>query len=274
MGNSMKNSSGSIAGCVLLSLTWPGFAATLLGPATWGTPDQPWGTRRPVTAADRALIAKYRSGDKALTYSSDFKDETKFKSDWQTLSDDKAGLKACRRPANVQTSADGLRLRTLGAQNCTTQWSTGSVVSKFHQQHGFFEARMKIADIGGMNNAFWLTTPKYEIDVTEFRLPNYDHMNLCNWDSSVSNHCVGLQVQFAENLSEGFHDFGVLWTASEMIFEVDGEPVGAVMANDANSGEANIRFSTALADWAGKGSSDPVGHDMFVQSVHVYALHE
>jgi hypothetical protein len=51
---------------------------------------------------------------------------------------------------------------------------------------------LKVADIGGMNNAFWLTTPdKYEIDVTEFRLPNYDHMNLRNWDGAVKSHTVG-----------------------------------------------------------------------------------
>ncbi|WP_183572610.1 hypothetical protein HDF18_05125 [Mucilaginibacter sp. X5P1] len=34
-------------------------AVTLLGPPTWGNPNQPWGTRRPVTAADRALIARF-----------------------------------------------------------------------------------------------------------------------------------------------------------------------------------------------------------------------
>ena len=51
---------------------------------------------------------------------------------------------------------------------------------------------MKVADIGGMNNVFWLTTPdKYEIDLTEFRLPNYAHMNLRNWDGAVKSHTVG-----------------------------------------------------------------------------------
>ena len=32
--------------------------AAPMGPATWGNPNQPWGTRRPVTAADRTLIAR------------------------------------------------------------------------------------------------------------------------------------------------------------------------------------------------------------------------
>jgi beta-glucanase (GH16 family) len=258
----------------LIALSEPeaALAATPLAPATWGTPDQAWGSRRPVTPADRASIAEYRSGHKQVTYSTDFKSSAQFQKDWQSLSDDKAGLKACRRSENAQVTSEGLRLRTLVAHDCQTSWSTGTVISRFQQKYGFFEARMKIADIGGMNNAFWLTAPdQYEIDITEYRLPNYDHMNLCNWDKTVKDHTVGLQVQFAENLSQGFHDFGVLWTPNELIFEVDGDPVGAIVTHDAIGGAANLRFSTALADWAGKGAENPVGHDMVVQSVRVFA---
>ena len=49
-----------VVGGVLLSPTL--FAAIALGPATWGNPDRPWGTRRPVTSADRAVVAEYRAG--------------------------------------------------------------------------------------------------------------------------------------------------------------------------------------------------------------------
>jgi beta-glucanase (GH16 family) len=242
------------------------------GPATWGTPDQPWGTRRPVTSADRKLIATYRSGHKPLTFSTDFRDQAQFNSEWQPQSDEKAGMKSCRRPENVQLSGQGLRLRTLAARDCQTEWSTGAITSTFRQKYGFFEARLKIADIGGMNNAFWLTTTDdYEIDVTEVRYPNYDHMNLCNWDKSVKSHCVGLGVKFVDNLSDDFHDYGVLWTPNELIFEVDGDPVGVIMTSGVIGGTANIRFSSALGDSFGKIPADPVGHDMVVPSLRVYA---
>jgi beta-glucanase (GH16 family) len=250
-----------------------GFAATPLQPATWGTPDQPWGTRRAITPADRALIAAYRSGHKPLTFSTDFKNPAGFRTEWQPLSDDKAGLKSCRRPENVQVAADGLRLRTLAAHDCQTAWSTGSISSRFRQKYGFFEARMRIADTGGMNNAFWLTTPdKYEVDIAEVRFPSYLHMNLCNWADWVKSHTVGLGVNFADDFSRGFHDFGVLWTPKELIFEVDGDPVGVIMTGDVIGGAADIRLSTALGDWAGKVATNPAGHDMVVQSVRVFAL--
>jgi len=70
---------------------------------------------------------------------------------------------------------------------------------------------------------------------------------------------------------EGFHDYDVLWTPSEIIFEVDGDPVGVIMTRGVIVGAADIRFSSALGDWAGKASGNPIGHDMVVQSVRVFA---
>jgi Glycosyl hydrolases family 16 len=67
----------------------------------------------------------------------------------------------CRRPANVETSSAGLRLKTLAASpDCRSniKWSTGSIRGKAAYRYGFFEATMKIADIKGMNNAFWMNT--------------------------------------------------------------------------------------------------------------------
>jgi len=81
--------------------------ARALGPATWGTPDQPWGTRRSVAPEDRALIAGYRSGRRVPNFSTDFKDAARFRAEWQ--SDDKAGLKSCRRLENAQATPEGLQ---------------------------------------------------------------------------------------------------------------------------------------------------------------------
>lgn len=249
------------------------FASVSFGPASWGSADQPWGTRRQPTPSDRALIASYRSGGKPITYSADFKNPDQFKSEWTLQKDEKRGLKSCRREENVEAIGQGLRLKTLAATDCEVQWSTGAVVSNFKQKYGFFEARMKIGDITGMNNSFWLkTTDDYEIDVTEFRLPNYDHMNLCNWDKSIKSHCVGIQVKFNDDLSRGFHDYGVLWTPNQLIFEVDGQPTAVVETPNVITGEANLRLATAIGDSFGKLTGSPIGHDMLVQSVRVTSL--
>ncbi|WP_350449039.1 family 16 glycosylhydrolase [Paracidobacterium acidisoli] len=68
----------------------------------------------------------------------------------------------CRRPGNVEATSGGLGLKTLAAQadcrNKSLKWSTGSIQSKANYGYGLYEATMKIADIKGMNNAFWMNT--------------------------------------------------------------------------------------------------------------------
>jgi beta-glucanase (GH16 family) len=85
----------------------------------------------------------------------------------------------------VVASSAGLRLKTLVATDCRNKWSTGYIISKAKYGYGFFEATMKIADIKGMNNAFWMitednpaTNDHFEIDVSEVQYPNYDHIGL------------------------------------------------------------------------------------------------
>lgn len=249
------------------------FAATPIRPATWNTPDQQWATRRPVTAQDERIISAYRSSQK-LTYKANFKNGDIFRKEWRSVKDDRPNLKACRRAANVQMSPDGLRLKTLSApSDCKTKWSTGFAVSNFKQKYGFFEARIKIADLAGMNNAFWLATAdEFEINVTEYRLPNNDNISLNNWAKSVKDNTVGMQVQFKENFSKGFHDFGVLWTPAELIFEVDGHPVGVLQTRDAIHEPAEMSFTAALTELTGKPSENLVGHDMVIESIRVSAL--
>jgi hypothetical protein len=251
-------------------------AATLKGPVTWGSPDQPWGVRRPVTAADRAAIAAYRSGARTPLFATDLKHPASLPGDWTLVSDDQASLKGCRRPASVATSPEGLRLQVLPAPDChTAPYSTGYIASKAKYRYGFFEARFKIANIKGLDNAFWLTTDdNFEIDITETFYPSSMHLGFQYWPpNKTGKHAgVGWLANFVENLSSGFHDIGLLRTPTQMIYEVDGEPIAAVITHGAASGPATIRLSTVLADWAGgKVPARPEGHAMTVQSLKVFA---
>lgn len=261
-----------------------GVAAKLSGPVTWGSPDQPYGKRRPVTDPDRAAIQGYRSGRKKPIFSSNFNDPSELAADWRLMSDDNSGI--CRTPENVEISSAGLRLKTMAATSCRhkLQWSTGSIQSKGQWRYGFFEATMKIADIKGMNNAFWMNTANqpatgdyFEIDVSEVQYPNYDHIGLQQYPakengaalSNVKHTGMGWGANFVDNLSSGFHDYGVLWTPKEMIFAIDGEPVAAVVTNNSVNAPADVMFSSALIY---KGIPDnPEGHDMMVKSVRVSA---
>ena len=268
--------SGALGLLAVLCLAPASRAATLAGPVTWGSTDQPWGARRAVTADDRTAIAAYRSGRKAPIFSTDFTSPAGFTADWSLESDDNPTLKSCRRPDSVEASPAGLRLKTLVAGNCrTARWSTGHAASKAKFGYGFYEARIKIADIKGVNNAFWLTTDdNFGIDVTEATYPNYMHLGLQYWPhNGIEKHAgMGWGVSFVDNLSYGFHDIGLLWTSTGLVYEVDGEPVAAVETHGRVKGAAQIRFSTALGDWAGgKVPDHPEGHGMVVRSVRVFA---
>jgi beta-glucanase (GH16 family) len=153
-------------------------------------------------------------------------------------------------------------------------WSTGYNASKAKFGYGFFEARIKIADIKGLDNAFWLTTDDdFEIDVTETFYPSYMHLGFQYWPrSKTEKHAgVGWGANFVENLAAGFHDVGLLWTPTDMIYEVDGEPIAAVVTRGAVKGPATVRLSTALADWAGgKVPDHPEGHGMAERSLRIF----
>jgi beta-glucanase (GH16 family) len=261
-------------------------AARLAQPVNWGSPDQPYGRRRPVTAADRTLIQSYRAGHRTPVFSTTFTDPAELQADWNLMSDDG---RMCRRPANVAVSSSGLRLKTLAApvdcRNKSNKWSTGSIASKATYRYGFFEATMKIADIKGMNNAFWMNTGNqpatgdyFEIDVSEVQYPSYDHIGLQQYPakanngalSSVKHTGMGWGAKFVDDLSVAFHDYGVLWTPAEMIFEIDGEPIAAVVTHNSANAAADIMFSSALIY---PGIPDhPEGHDMVVKSLRVFSL--
>jgi len=229
-----------------------------------------------VTEADRAAVQSYRSGRKPPIFSTTFTDPAELQAAWNAIEDDNSSrdFLSCRRSGNAEASSAGLRLRTLVATDCRARWSTGYIASKAKYTFGFFEATMKIADITGMNNAFWLTTDdNFEIDIAEVHYPNYIHIGLQYWPHNASEQHTGLGfgAKFVDNFSRGFHDFGLLWTPTHMVFEVDGEPVAALLINHAVKGPAVVRLSTALLSTAGEVPAHPEGHDVVVKSVSVFA---
>ena len=143
---------------------------------------------------------------------------------------------------------------------------------------GFYEASIRIADITGLNNAFWLTTDDhFEIDIGEIHYPNEVRLTLHNnndWATIKEDkmHAVGFDVKFKDNFAQNFHDYGVLWTDKEIIFEVDGDPVAAIMTDGSIKGPAQVRFSTAVTTFGGAIPDDPTGHAMSVGSLRVLPL--
>jgi len=228
-----------------------------------------------VTQNDAAAVAFYRKGRLKPSVSTNFTNQEELTSDWLLQSDDTSRLQSCRTPSNIVATGEGLRLKTMIASNCRARWSTGTMWSKMRQQYGFFEATIKAADTSGINNAFWLVTDdRFEIDIAEIHYPNIVRFTLHNNDKALASkeHSVGFNSTYQDNFSAGFHDFGVLWTPTDIIYEVDGEPIAAIKTNGSIHGSADIRFSTAVMDYAGKIPDHPEGHDMAVKSLRVFPL--
>lgn len=225
-----------------------------------------------ITAKDEFLISKYRSIASENSFST--KNEKYFHRDWSVISDDSKTIFSCRRSESVVLTDMSIVLDTLKYSGCLNGsfWSTGYIASKKKYNYGFFEARIKIADIQGLNNAFWLLTADgYEIDIAEIHYPNNLHITLHKWDAGT-DHAYGRNLYFKEDFSKSFHDFGLLWLPNRMIFEVDGKPVVAFDISEKILGSAEIRFSTALTPFAGKISSNSEGRKMEVSSIKVIKL--
>jgi hypothetical protein len=250
-----------------------GQPAKLSKPVNWGTPDQTWGRRRAITNEDRAAIESYRAGRGTLAYSSQFTSAAELAQDWDLATDKGWSLQSCRLPENVVTTSEGLRLKTTLATNCQRKWATGFAISKASYGYGFYEARIRIGDVAGLNNAFWLVTDdNFEIDISEIQFPNYDHLNLQNAPPKEKRIGVGFGLYFAGDLSTGFHDFGVLYTPTSLVYEVDGEPMAALDTHGSVKGKAKVLLSTALTSYKGGANGHPEGHDMLVSSVRVFKL--
>jgi hypothetical protein len=120
-----------------------------------------------------------------------------------------------------------------------------------------------------------LNGPVHNSGITELHFPNISRMTLHNnnsdWEKKL--HSVGFDSRFSHYFYSQFHHIGVLWTPTDIVYEVDGEPVSAIRTNSSIHGKTDIRFSTALMDYAGKIPDHPEGHHMYVKLLRVLPLH-
>ena len=102
-----------------------------------------------------------------------------------------------------------------------------TTAGSFAQQYGYFEMKAQMAPGQGMWPAFWMlsTNGKWppEIDIVEAigDLPNHVYVNT----HSATNGNAGKDVWSSADITQGFHTYGVDWTASTITFYYDGKAV-------------------------------------------------
>ncbi len=169
----------------------------------------------------------------------------------------------------------------------------------FSQRYGYFEARMKLDSTSGQWAAFWLMPYKRvlcadgsgrdgtEIDIVEGfpRDPSARHnrnrtVNMAihydgyRKDHKTQNHNFpdkAQRKQFKAFRSSNFHTYGFLWTPTEYVWYVDGEPVYRINDPDVISQVPKyLKLSTEVAGWAGDLNKKKLPADSAVDWVRVW----
>jgi beta-glucanase (GH16 family) len=163
-------------------------------------------------------------------------------------------------------------------------WTTAFMTTKtFRQKYGYFEVRMRIGAATGLNNAFWLFTPKermakpgkpdrFEIDIAEAHNPSKVYMTLHDWNND-KNIASGDHHVAKVDLSKDFHVYALEWNESELIWYFNGQEMRRAKHTICNAEEA-VLLSTKVLPWAGAITDALIGTSMDVDYVRVYRKKE
>ncbi|AQQ10032.1 Retaining alpha-galactosidase precursor [Sedimentisphaera cyanobacteriorum] len=192
---------------------------------------------------------------------------------WESESGSPGHIDSSRWPENAVVENGNLRLLTKKEQRGGKEWTSGHIWSRiFKQKYGYWEARYKIADSTGLNNAFWMIeTGDFEIDIDEGHYPDQMHTNVHNW--AGTHWGEGHLLETGLPLSEEYHTRALEWTPEELIWYFDGTEVRRwnYETKDISLDKpVAVRFSTAVVQWAGEVTDELDGTSMDIDYVRVY----
>jgi len=151
---------------------------------------------------------------------------------------------------------------------CTRQdgerYTCGAVNTqgKFEHAFGYYVARCKMPKQPGHWPAFWMMCPGVgkvgdagrdgtEIDIVE--IPWRDGkitMNL-HWDGYGKDHKSAGTNTTITTLTDGFHNYGLLWTPDEYVFFVDGKEIWRTRAGGVSQVPEYLKLTEEIGPWGG-----------------------
>jgi beta-glucanase (GH16 family) len=195
---------------------------------------------------------------------------------WYVYTDTGEEIQNARTRANVEQRGDGfLRIHHKKESVQGKPFTAGMLETRgYVQKYGYFEARIRLANVAGLDQAFWmrnrvpLNDPKhYEIDTAEAYFPNTIGTTL---------HQQGMQTVMKQqwvgfDFSQEFHTFSVNWGPSTIIYYLDGKEIDRkphVKANDPGL----MILSSSVMGWAGPITDKIHGKVMTVDWVRAYVM--
>ena len=185
---------------------------------------------------EQSLLAQLPAGTNwALTFADEFNGTTLDSMKW---SNGHPWDPSSSDPANVTVSNGVLNLNAVRVNSTTF---TGAGISTrppsgsdlFDMTYGYVEARMQMPSLPGSWPAFWMLENGWppELDICEFPVfvngtfspYNYSD-NIHYTDSSGNAASLGNGDHYAGvgDLTQGFHDYGMLWKPNSVTFYIDG----------------------------------------------------
>ena len=205
-------------------------------------------------------------------------------------------IESSRHRANIVVENGLARLITRREQTTNPasgevfEWTSAHMYTRtFNQEFGYFEARMRIANADGQNNAFWLTkvddsgNAPLELDISEAHYPTYTTANLHDRTVTPKHDSGSGNIDTGVNIGETFNLYGLEWTPDVIRWYFNGTVVrefvpGSDFATNKGNYPLGVRFSTALlpSSWDGTPQKDNEGNwlldgqSMDVDWVRVY----
>jgi beta-glucanase (GH16 family) len=154
---------------------------------------------------------------------------------------------------------------------------------KFEHAFGYYVARCKLPKEPGHWPAFWMMCPGVgrvgddgrdgtEIDIVE--IPWRNGKVTCNlhWDGYGKDHkSAGTNTTIAA-LTEGFHNYSLLWTPEEYVFYVDGQEIWRSRAGGVSQAPEYLKLTEEIGQWGGDITQAHLPDYFEVEYVRVYDL--
>lgn len=150
-------------------------------------------------------------------------------------------------------------------------YSSGLLVSNFTQTYGYFEIRAELPEGQGLWPAFWLLGPENkEIDVLE----GLGSDTKAAHNAIHSNSVPTLGNAAFNPYGDGFHTYGVKWTAQTITFYVDRAEVWQTATPVDMHSPMRMLVNLAVGgNWAGSpDASTPFPADLRVDYIHAFSL--
>jgi beta-glucanase (GH16 family) len=183
-------------------------------------------------------------------------------------------------PFSITNGVLDIHAQTVSAAQSAAMWnynySSGVITTKdtFAQTYGYFEMRAELpTDVSGAWPAFWLVPadgswpPELDVMETLTGASNIDYTTVHS--AATGSHTAVGSANLVTDVG-GFHTYGVLWTATDLTWYLDGQAVFHTATPADMHQPMYMIANMAIGGWAG--TPDFTSTDMYVDYIRAYGL--